>query len=769
MEPREDELSLTDPAPLQRLLGSFRSTEASICLQSARREEGPIESRTENVDSRDVVDFRDGKHHRIGQEHVPADWHGNGSIDASGRKIWVQGEGETPGHKFESGASLQSEEPQWLKVTSPCSGSMLRWAEPNRRRWHDSEDTVKWNGFCSCCKRPLSIELAERPAKRMRFVEGPFAYVVAIWGSKPSYVLSAMVLGHSLRRTGTKHDLICLHTKDVPSAALEFLRQAGWQPRQVEYVPACESLYQETCLKTRFADVFTKLRVFSLTEYSKVVMMDADMLVQDNIDDLFDLPAPAAMTRGPSSGYSHGDRIQGQYFFGGSRPGHWSWGQSSGINAGVMVLEPSEETSQQCLAEVADSSHPEHVRGNGPEQDYLSRFFASEWSQVDVAYNFQLHQMYFALSPTCMKAADRTAFFGKPEKVKVFHYSSEPKPWARKLESRYASWTDAAWLHEVQSNFSGFQAWVLKDPDYVEREGGRDGVALGPDGLLHLTLEWQTEWATEDSVCFASTNEGKKSGCVEKLLDDGREHTAETPLGGGALPCPPLVSDSGELLGRVVEVPADAIDGAELVTKAAIQQWEATYDELAQMIGETELATAVSAACIVDKEDATTAAGWTGGASHVESFGGNWSRHGGWWRQWPADGRLATARCSVQPLFAQLSFNGYVLLEASCAGVHVAAGGAEGCPAPRTLVGPADALEWGEAVPDGAVVLLACIDCDGSDSSAILEVLGNGGMGCPSAVLPSSCSVAAALGRKGKAQWTNTHAAPDTALVSLYM
>ena len=46
--------------------------------------------------------------------------------------------------------------------------------------------------------------------------------------------------------------------------------------------------------------------------------------------------------------------------------------------------------------QVADERHPEHIRGNGPEQDYLSRYFARDWRHIDVAYNFQLHQMYYA-------------------------------------------------------------------------------------------------------------------------------------------------------------------------------------------------------------------------------------------------------------------------------------------------------------------------------------------------------------------------------------
>ena len=75
------------------------------------------------------------------------------------------------------------------------------------------------------------------------------------------------------------------------------------------------------------------------------------------------------------------------------------------------------------------------------EHDKARGYFARDWSHIDVAYNFQLHQMYYALSPECVASADRARFFGRPELVKIFHYSSDPKPWARLLDQSYQAFT----------------------------------------------------------------------------------------------------------------------------------------------------------------------------------------------------------------------------------------------------------------------------------------------------------------------------------------
>lgn len=656
---------------------------------------------------------------------------------------------------------------RWLKVDSTCSGSLARFAEPDtegsgRRRGggygssaspgHTSEG--RWRGFCACCKRPLTISFAEPQPRRQkrrrgdetRALEGGerCAYVVAIWGSNAEYVLGAMVLGKSLRTAGAKHELVAMHTSDVPGDALEFLRRAGWTLRKVEYVQACDNLYQEYCLKTRFADVFTKLRIFELVEYSKVLLLDADLLVRENIDDLFDLPAPAAMARGPWSGYDHGEPIEGQFFFSGSRGGPWSWGQSGGINAGVMLLEPSLKTLQQCLLEVQDPLHPEHVRGNGPEQDYLSRYFASEWTHIDVAYNFQLHQMYFALSPTCM-GADRTRFLDQPELIKVFHYSSEPKPWARYLDSELGCLDEEAWCHEMKRNFMGYRAWVLKDPFAIKSEVERNSgfVAVGPDGLLRKVL-----W-----------NKGAPLQTTE-AGDPGKEA--------------PMKSEDGYLLGEVLEASESAIQAAEELVRTSMRLWDEAYRELATELGEKDLASAVRGAMVAPIPEQGNGEGISLGQRPLEENGAKeeWKAAAGWWLETPLSGR-AVASCGLLPApYATLSLDRQTLLSSNCEGLHVAAvGGIDAsCPPPRSFAadnGQATAVaEWASRIPDGATVLLAIIDSAGSCLGEALAALAEAGLGCPAAPPPPGYVAMAAVGRKGVGRWHSTHAGAEVALAT---
>eukprot|EP00927_Polykrikos_kofoidii_P071442 TRINITY_DN67704_c0_g1_i1.p1 TRINITY_DN67704_c0_g1~~TRINITY_DN67704_c0_g1_i1.p1 ORF type:complete len:1016 (+),score=179.34 TRINITY_DN67704_c0_g1_i1:75-3050(+) len=631
--------------------------------------------------------------HATGGDRNGGSWGRGGGGDGSGdppNSVGGCGGGESSGQNADAedaatGAPRTRNDCRPLmRITSSCDGSMPRLARRDKSNGDD-----RWHGFCSVCKRPLEIELLNEvsdnsetvleasyavspTAKRSRHEiadckthgdeedkQQRCAFVIPLWGASAEYVLGAIVLGWSLRCTGTKHSLVALHTTDVPLPALELLRRSGWQTREIEHVPASETLFAHGCLMMRFKHVFTKLQIFGLVEFDKVLLLDIDLFVCQNIDDLFDLPAPAAMARGPCTGYKHGDRMDGRYFFAGSSS-DWSWGQASGINAGVMLLKPSLETLKQQLEEVADLNHPEHIRGNGPEQDYLSRYFAGEWSHIDVTYNFQLHQMYFALSPeSALDGSDRSKLLSKPELLKVIHYSGEPKPWIRHLEHAYAAYSDDDWIREVQQSFKGYHAWVLKEPWAMQAELDRfRNIAMGPDGQLRRidwakvkstgssgseACVWEASrkywWKSQDDDSWwhkdwkdQQNEERNETNCDEGASGDGVTVTGD----GGTGDTKPLsqcrydmedaakstdgktekisgdrcaagseedggsevlFSENGYPLGDVVETPVEVIRAAEEIVRRAQALWDDAYVAIAKELGCSDLAQDVRAAC----------------------------------------------------------------------------------------------------------------------------------------------------------------------------
>ncbi|CAJ1437989.1 unnamed protein product, partial [Effrenium voratum] len=64
----------------------------------------------------------------------------------------------------------------------------------------------------------------------------------------------------------------------------------------------------------------------------------------------------------------HGERVDGRRFFGGEDEKDYPWGQTGGINAGVILLQPDGDVFKQMHKEVTCKNHPCHIAGNGPEQ-----------------------------------------------------------------------------------------------------------------------------------------------------------------------------------------------------------------------------------------------------------------------------------------------------------------------------------------------------------------------------------------------------------------
>ena len=274
--------------------------------------------------------------------------------------------------------------------------------------------------WCPTCARPLELQnqAAQEAAINRRPRGKGYAFVAVLFGPDEEmlqrFVLGALVLGHSLKMSGTIFDLVLLHTADVMGVPGAGLLDVFWKTREVDYVEAAEML---TCRsEERFRHVFTKLQVFGCDDYEKVVLVDIDLLVRDNIDELRHLKPPCALRRGHKSLPSHVDVSLACY----DRQGRPSFG----MNLGVAILKPSREELER-MSESVKSRDSMHEASNGPEQDFLSRWFKN-WTSMDLKYNYQLHQLAHSLDHEGPEAERLQLKF---ENVKVLHYSGKVKPW----------------------------------------------------------------------------------------------------------------------------------------------------------------------------------------------------------------------------------------------------------------------------------------------------------------------------------------------------
>ncbi len=121
-----------------------------------------------------------------------------------------------------------------------------------------------------------------------------FSYV-ALLTSENSYLSGIRVLGASLKASGSPHQRTLLVTPAVSAASRKVLAEDGWT---LFTVPSVENPHVGAAnFRAVFRDTFTKLLIWNLTQFEKVIFLDADVVVTGNLDPLFYCPNFCAVVR----------------------------------------------------------------------------------------------------------------------------------------------------------------------------------------------------------------------------------------------------------------------------------------------------------------------------------------------------------------------------------------------------------------------------------------------------------------------------------------
>ncbi|CAN8240996.1 unnamed protein product [Cochlearia groenlandica] len=261
------------------------------------------------------------------------------------------------------------------------------------------------------------------------------AYVTFLAGNG-DYVKGVVGLAKGLRKVKSAYPLVVAMLPDVPEEHREILRSQGCVVREIEpvYPPDDHVSYA----RDYYIINYSKLRIWNFNEYNKVVFLDADIQVYDNIDELFDLP----------DGYLHG--VIGcfcektwshtpQYTIGYCQqcPDKVRWPAEMDIpppppyyNAGMFVFEPNVSIYERLLQTLKVSPPTEFA-----EQDFLNVFFEKEFKPISLVYNLIMSILWRHPENVELK------------KVKVVHYCAPgSKPWKFTGEEPYMDREDVKML-----------------------------------------------------------------------------------------------------------------------------------------------------------------------------------------------------------------------------------------------------------------------------------------------------------------------------------
>lgn len=292
-----------------------------------------------------------------------------------------------------------------------------------------------------------------------------YAYVCLCANLRAVY--PTLVLFQQLRRVrATRGVHVALVSTEVPEAQLDVLRRYGitvitYAPRPL-FKPAYETHSRSTWERDRI--LWQKLRAWSLTAYHRIIMLDYDLLILKNFDELFDQRELAGVPmlyqdekvvfwKEPQPGDAPSVLWQNLTKVTELRIG-WT-----GLNSGVLVLEPSQKTFSELIEAAAQLSD----RTCCPSQEFIFRFFQArgQYTRLPAIYNLRkLH-----LLPPDEQHHYREA-------VKIYHFVEKRKPIV---------------MGRQQAQDDPFSAKWWRHADAVDR--ALEAMDLPPDVLRSIHIE----------------------------------------------------------------------------------------------------------------------------------------------------------------------------------------------------------------------------------------------------------------------------------------
>ncbi|THD25408.1 Glycogenin glucosyltransferase [Fasciola hepatica] len=206
------------------------------------------------------------------------------------------------------------------------------------------------------------------------------------------YACGALVWAHSLREVKTEKQIVCMLTKEVSPHMWEICRSVFDHVELVDVLDSKDEINLALLERPDLGVTFTKLHCWRLTQYQKAVFMDADTLVIQNIDDLFEREELSAA---PDPGWP------------------------DCFNSGVFVYVPSQETYEKLLKFAMEKGS-----FDGGDQGLLNLFF-HDWATKDIRRHLPflfnvISQALYSYLP---------AFTRFRSRIRVVHFIGAEKPW----------------------------------------------------------------------------------------------------------------------------------------------------------------------------------------------------------------------------------------------------------------------------------------------------------------------------------------------------
>lgn len=207
------------------------------------------------------------------------------------------------------------------------------------------------------------------------------------------YAQGALTLLNSLRSSETTRKTHCLITKEISASVRQEIENKFDEATVVDVFDSNDSENLSLIGRPDLGVTFTKLHCWRLTQYSKAVFLDADTMIIQNADELFERPDFSAAA---------------------------DIGWPDMFNSGVFVFSPSMEVYRALMALATSIGS-----FDGGDQGLLNEYF-SNWRDLPSA-----HRLPFIYNMTGGEFYSYPAAYRKyGRQTKIVHFIGAQKPWS---------------------------------------------------------------------------------------------------------------------------------------------------------------------------------------------------------------------------------------------------------------------------------------------------------------------------------------------------
>jgi glycogenin glucosyltransferase len=240
------------------------------------------------------------------------------------------------------------------------------------------------------------------------------AYITLL--STMSYLPGVIVLHDSVKRTNSSYPFWVAISSGIPQEVDDQLKNRGMHVIRLAQPIQIPQTFKEN--SGHWGNTFDKIHLFGLTDFSKLVYLDSDMIVLKNIDELFEKCHLSAVAAGQLE--------------------HPDWTR---LNSGLMVIEP-EARLPELMVGVMDRAVKE-VGALGSDkigdQDIINAYYP-DWPDRKELHLDEGYNLFFSDLDAYIDRHDYQMpglQTNNSKDVHIVHFVGPQKPWMKWANARH--------------------------------------------------------------------------------------------------------------------------------------------------------------------------------------------------------------------------------------------------------------------------------------------------------------------------------------------